>query len=71
VLDGHSESVHRFRDVLLEMSYSDAAVRPLLDLEGLKRWLPARTSGYAQLAAAVDRFGTIDDFVGELAAQCT
>jgi hypothetical protein len=29
-------------------------VRPLLDLEGLTRWLPGRTSGYAQLEAAVD-----------------
>ena len=35
-------------------------VRPLLDLEGLTRWLPGRTSGYAQLEAAVDHFGFYD-----------
>ena len=49
------------------MSYADAEVRPLLDLEGLKQWVPGRVSGYAQLAAAVDRFGTIDAFVSSVA----
>ena len=53
----------RFRELLLTMSYGDAEVRPLLDLEGLKAWVPGRVTGYAQLAAAVDRFGTIDAFV--------
>jgi ABC-type phosphate/phosphonate transport system substrate-binding protein len=42
-----------FRDALLAMSYGDPAVRPLLDLEGLKAWLPGRTTGYAQLERAV------------------
>ena len=37
VLDGAPpEPVARFRELLLEMSYGDAEVRPLLDLEGLK-----------------------------------
>ena len=49
------------------MSYDAAAVRPLLDLEGLKQWRPGRTEGYRQLEAAVDRFGTIDRFVQALA----
>jgi phosphonate transport system substrate-binding protein len=62
--------INRFRDLLLEMSYANDEVRPLFDLEGLKRWLPGRTQGYAQLAAAVDRFGTIDSFVKGVAAQC-
>jgi phosphonate transport system substrate-binding protein len=65
-----SSLINRFRDLLLEMSYANDAVRPLFDLEGLKRWLPGRTQGYAQLAAAVDRFGTIDLFVKGVAAQC-
>ena len=52
------------------MSYADEEVRPLFDLESLKRWLPGRTEGYAQLAAAVDRFGTIDSFVNGLITQC-
>jgi hypothetical protein len=31
-----------------------------LDLEGLTRWLPGRTSGYVQLEEAVDRIGFYD-----------
>jgi len=71
VLSGAPSSLSkRFRDLLLEMSYANEEVRPLFDLEGLKRWLPGRTQGYAQLAAAIDRFGTIDSFVKGVAAQC-
>ena len=50
-------AVERFRDLLLGMSYDDDAVRPLLDLEGLKRWVPGRVEGYAPLEAAVDGSG--------------
>ena len=71
VLDGvQPEQVARFCELLLEMSYGDADVRPLLDLEGLKQWVPGRVSGYAQLSAAVDRFATIDAFVAGLEPQC-
>ena len=63
-------SVQRLRQLLLEMSYADPRVRPLLDLEGLKRWLPGRTSGYQQLAAALTRFHTADEFVSQVAARC-
>jgi ABC-type phosphate/phosphonate transport system substrate-binding protein len=70
ILEGApGEPVARFRELLLEMSYSDPAVRPLLDLEGLKRWLPGRIDGYGQLTAAVQRFGTIEAFVERLAGQ--
>ena len=68
--DAPPEQVAQFRELLLAMSYADAEVRPLLDLEGLKQWVPGRVSGYAQLAAAVDRFGTIDAFVSEREVQC-
>lgn len=44
----------RFRDLLLEMSWEDPLVRPLLELEGLKAWQPGRTRGYALLERAVD-----------------
>lgn len=71
VIDGvQSEQVARFRELLLQMSYGDAEVRPLLDLEGLKAWVPGRVTGYAPLAAAVDRFGTIDAFVTSVEARC-
>ena len=71
VMAQHAESapVRRFGELLLGMSYADDRVRPLLDMEGLKQWIPGRTSGYAQLRAAVDRFGTIDQFVRRLTAQ--
>jgi hypothetical protein len=38
------------------MSFQNPEVRVLMELEGLKQWLPGRTSGYAQLQRAVDRF---------------
>jgi ABC-type phosphate/phosphonate transport system substrate-binding protein len=47
-------AIERLRELLLAMSYDDPVVRPLLDLEGLTRWLPGRTSGYALLERAVD-----------------
>ncbi len=59
--------LERFVALLLEMSWDDPAVRPLLDMEGLKRWLPGRTSGYAQLERAVDRFGTLEPFLAGVA----
>jgi phosphonate transport system substrate-binding protein len=68
--DVQPDTLTRFRELLLNMSYGDAEVRPLLDLEGLKAWVPGRVTGYAQLAAAVERFGTIDAFVTGVEAQC-
>jgi ABC-type phosphate/phosphonate transport system substrate-binding protein len=53
-------AAERFGELLLAMSYADAAVRPLLDLEGLKAWRPGRTSGYAALEEAVDASGFYD-----------
>ncbi len=49
-----AEAGDRFVALLLEMSYDDPEVRPLLDMEGLKAWRTGRTSGYAQLERAVD-----------------
>lgn len=66
VLDGAPAEVRQFCELLLAMSYDDPEVRPLLDMEGLKAWKPGRTSGYALLERACDRFGTLD---GWLAAR--
>lgn len=55
-----SPQLERFVSLLSAMDYGDATLRPLLDLEGLTRWLPGRTSGYGQLEAAVDTFGFYD-----------
>jgi len=45
-----------FVDALLGMSFQDPEVRAFMEMEGLRRWLPARTTGYAQLEKAVERF---------------
>ncbi|HEX3620997.1 MAG TPA: phosphate/phosphite/phosphonate ABC transporter substrate-binding protein [Acidimicrobiales bacterium] len=62
-----AEPVDRFVTLLLDMSYDDPEVRPLLDLEGLKAWRRGRTAGYAQLERAVDEVGFYDD-AGEVTA---
>ena len=54
-------AVASFSELLLGMSYDDPAVRPLLDLEGLKEWRPGRTSGYRLLEAAVRDLAFYDD----------
>jgi len=54
------ELVERFRDLLLSMSYEDAEVRPLLEMEGLKAWLPGRTTGYGPLDGAASALGFYD-----------
>jgi ABC-type phosphate/phosphonate transport system substrate-binding protein len=59
--DGPRDAIARFNELLLGMSYGDAEVRPLLDLEGLKAWEEGRTSGYGLLDAAVAETGFYDD----------
>ncbi len=53
--DVDAATVDRFVELLLSMSFDDPAVRPLLELEGLRSWRPGRISGYDQLEEAVDR----------------
>jgi len=65
---GREDRLGRFSQLLLAMDYGDAALRPLLDLEGLKQWLPGRLEGYAQLEAAVDESGFYDE-VGRVTAE--
>lgn len=45
-----------FVDALLGMSFQDSEVRAFMEMEGLTKWLPARTTGYTQLEKAVERF---------------
>jgi ABC-type phosphate/phosphonate transport system substrate-binding protein len=67
VLGPGDARTRRFVELLLAMDYADAAVRPLMDLEGLKKWCAGRSSGYALLERACDRFGTVDSFVASAA----
>ncbi|HYS03653.1 MAG TPA: PhnD/SsuA/transferrin family substrate-binding protein [Candidatus Dormibacteraeota bacterium] len=64
--DAPIDLIRRFVDLLLGMKYEDPVARPLLDLEGLKRWLPGRTEGYARLNRAVDVFGTLDGWLARM-----
>ncbi len=48
------DQIARFGELLLSMSWDDPAVRPLLELEGLRAWVPGRTSGYDALVRATD-----------------
>ena len=40
-------------EALFGMQYDNPAHREMMDLEGLKAWLPGRTSGFGPLVAAV------------------
>lgn len=67
VLDWAPPAIAKFRELLLAMSYEDPRVRPLLDMEGLKIWKPGRTSGYELLERAIDRYGTIEPWLAQVA----
>lgn len=69
--DAPSALIGRFRELLLSMRYDDPEVRPLLDLEGLKVWRPGRIEKYAPLSRAIDRFGTVEDFVQTTWKRCS
>jgi phosphonate transport system substrate-binding protein len=47
----------RWSTALLTMDYNDPKVRPAMDLEGVKRWLPGDPSGYETLTEAMQEQG--------------
>jgi ABC-type phosphate/phosphonate transport system substrate-binding protein len=51
------EKAEGFQRALFAMSWDDPAHRRLLELEGLRQWLPPREEGYASLRAALDEQG--------------
>ena len=48
-----AEREQKWLEVLYSMSYDNPLHREMMDLEGLKKWLPGRTSGFAALERAV------------------
>lgn len=48
------EDEHPWLDALFSMRYDDPAHRQMMDLEGLKAWMPGRTTGFGPLAAVVE-----------------
>jgi ABC-type phosphate/phosphonate transport system substrate-binding protein len=47
-------------EALLAMSYDEPSLRQAMDLEGVKRWLPADKSGYADLTEAMRQHGLLE-----------
>ncbi|MCB9026742.1 MAG: PhnD/SsuA/transferrin family substrate-binding protein [Bdellovibrionaceae bacterium] len=47
--------LEKFIKLLFSMKWEDPLVRPLLELEGLKQWLPGRTELYKLLEEATDQ----------------
>lgn len=52
--DFQADRQQRWLEVLHSMSYDDPTHREMMDLEGLKAWLPGRTSGFGPLGEAVE-----------------
>ena len=48
------EAEQTWLQALFSMSYDEPAHREMMDLEGLKAWLPGRTTGFGPLAEAVE-----------------
>ncbi len=46
-----------FQEALFAMSWEEPSHRRLLELEGLRRWLPPREEGYQNLSRALDETG--------------
>jgi ABC-type phosphate/phosphonate transport system substrate-binding protein len=56
VLDGFDAAREKaFLEALFAMRYDNPKHREMMDLEGLKAWLPGRTTGFGPLTAAVQR----------------
>jgi phosphonate transport system substrate-binding protein len=51
----------RFVRVLFAMQYDDPKHREMMDLEGLKAWVPGRTTGYTLLQEAVATQGVFEE----------
>ncbi|MBN9386694.1 MAG: PhnD/SsuA/transferrin family substrate-binding protein [Chloroflexi bacterium] len=61
--DFPKEDEQRWLEVLFRMTYSNPAHREMMDMEGLKEWLPGRVSGYAILDEAVKQQGFFEEAV--------
>ena len=52
-----SGRAERWTQALLAMSHDDPELRPAMDLEGVRRWLPGDKAGYAELEQAMQEQG--------------
>lgn len=51
------EKIERFQKALFAMDWNHPEHRRILELEGLKQWMPPRDEGYVSLRAALDQTG--------------
>jgi ABC-type phosphate/phosphonate transport system substrate-binding protein len=61
------EQEHRFAEALSAMSYDNPDHRPILDAEGLKRWLPPHVDGYDALRLAASEQGFFEQVLAKSA----
>ena len=47
------------------MDYSNPEHKEMMDMEGLKEWIPGRTSGFKQLTEANEYLDFFKEFHGE------
>jgi ABC-type phosphate/phosphonate transport system substrate-binding protein len=52
--DASPAVTERWLKVLFSMSYENPKHREMMDMEGLKAWVPGRTTGFALLSSAVE-----------------
>jgi ABC-type phosphate/phosphonate transport system substrate-binding protein len=50
----YAPDIQKWTDVLLQMDYNNPEHRRIMDLEGLKRWVPPQLDGYRPLFDAVE-----------------
>jgi ABC-type phosphate/phosphonate transport system substrate-binding protein len=60
-----AEQEQRFVEALSAMSYDNPVHRVILDIEGLKRWLPPHVDGYNALRQAAARQGFFEPLVAQ------
>ncbi len=65
--DFDREQERRFVEALLAMSYDNPLHRPILDAEGLQRWLTPHLDGYAALRQAAARQGFFNEVLAKSA----
>ena len=51
--DLDAQKIARFKSALFAMTWENPEHRRLLELEGLRQWMPPREEGYDSLRAAV------------------
>ncbi len=56
------EKIKAFETCMLKMDYNDPDHKEIMDMEGLKQWLPGRTSGFAQVTEANEYLNFLSQF---------